>query len=190
VLVDGFISSGLMTLAQSIGIILGANLGTTITAQIIAFNVTRFSLLLVSVGFGLTFFSNAEARRTWGALVMGLGLVFFGIVLGANIGTSVTAGLAAIGEPREAQRAALAHALFNVTGVIVWVPFIGTAHVGGARRGRQHGPSGRERPHGVQPGERAAVRSVHHTVRRAVHADAAGPSRGRGGRHPGEVPGP
>ncbi len=192
VLVVGFISSGLMTLSQSIGVILGANIGTTITAQIIAFNVTRFALLLVAVGFGVFFFSKDEVRQTWGTLVMGLGLVFFGmavmgeamqplrtyqpfidamaamanplvgilaaaaftalvqsssattgvvivlasqglitidagiaLVLGANIGTSITAVLAAIGKPREAQRAALVHVIFNVAGVLIWVLFIG-----------------------------------------------------------------
>jgi phosphate:Na+ symporter len=192
VLVVGFISSGLMTLAQSIGVILGANIGTTVTAQIIAFSVTKYALLIVAIGFGMTFFSKNDDRQTQGALVMGLGLVFFGmnvmgdamrplrtyepfidamaamenpligiaaaaaftalvqsssattgvvivlasqglitieagiaLVLGANIGTSVTAGLAAIGKPREAQRAALAHTIFNVVGVLLWVLFIG-----------------------------------------------------------------
>ena len=55
VLVVGFVSAGLMTFAQSIGVIMGANVGTTITAQIIAFKVTRYALLLVAAGFAMSF---------------------------------------------------------------------------------------------------------------------------------------
>ncbi len=192
VLVVGFITSGLMTFEQSIGVILGANIGTTITAQIIAFKVTTYALLAVAVGFGFTFFSRKESRQNWGTVVLGLGLVFFGmslmgdameplrssqafidtmarlenpllgvavaaaftglvqsssattgvvivlaqsglisletgiaLVLGANIGTSITAQLAAIGKPREAVRAAAAHSLFNISGALIWLPLIG-----------------------------------------------------------------
>ena len=192
VLVVGFISSGLMTLSQSIGVIMGANVGTTVTAQIIAFDLSRWALAIVATGFGVSFFSKKDDRRTWGVLVMGLGLVFFGmglmadameplrsyqpfidfmarmenpilgiaaaavftalvqsssattgvvivlaaqglitleagiaLILGANIGTSVTAQLAAMGKPREAQQAAMVHTLFNVIGVVIWIPFIG-----------------------------------------------------------------
>ncbi len=81
VLVVGFISSGLMSLSQAIGVIMGANIGTTITAQIIAFKVTKYALALVAVGFGVWFFSRKEPRRHWGGLLMGLGLVFFGMAL-------------------------------------------------------------------------------------------------------------
>lgn len=192
VLIVGFISSGLISFEQSIGVILGANIGTTITAQIIAFRVTTYALLAVAVGFGLTFFSKREIRQNWGTVLLGVGLVFFGmtlmgdameplrssdsfidamarlespllgvavaaaftglvqsssattgivivlaqqglisleagiaLVLGANIGTSVTAQLASIGKPREAMRAAVAHSLFNVVGAAVWLPAIG-----------------------------------------------------------------
>ena len=52
VLVVGFISAGLMSMTQSIGVIMGANIGTTITAQIIAFKVTQFALLMVAVASG------------------------------------------------------------------------------------------------------------------------------------------
>jgi len=191
VLVVGFVSAGLMTLPQSIGVIMGANIGTTVTAQIIAFKITKYSLLLVAIGFATLFISRNEARQSQGAVVLGLGLVFFGmsimgdamqplrdyepfhhlmadlenplagvlagavftaviqssaattgvvlalafeglvsleagiaIVLGANVGTSVTAQLATIGKPREAHRAALAHTLFNVFGVVIWLAFI------------------------------------------------------------------
>jgi phosphate:Na+ symporter len=191
VLVVGFISSGVMTLSQSVGVIMGANIGTTVTAQIIAFNVTRYALLIVAAGFGVVFFARKEHQRSWGSLVLGLGLVFFGmsvmsdgmsplrsepafidamasmenpflgilvaalftalvqsssattaivivlagqglvtieagiaLILGANVGTSVTALLAALGKPREALRAAVVHTLFNVVGVVLWVGFV------------------------------------------------------------------
>jgi phosphate:Na+ symporter len=191
VLVVGFITAGLMSLAQSIGIIMGANIGTTITAQIVAFKVTKYALLMIAIGFGMLFVGKKEKLRQQGAGLMGLGLVFFGmgvmgdameplrsyqpfldwmvrmanpaigimaaavftaliqsssattgivivlasqgfislpagiaLAFGANIGTCVTALLAAIGKPREALRAALVHVLFNVAGVLVWLPFI------------------------------------------------------------------
>ncbi|HVY55890.1 MAG TPA: Na/Pi cotransporter family protein, partial [Thermodesulfobacteriota bacterium] len=192
VIVIGFISVGLMTLEQVIGVILGANIGSTITAQIIAFNVTQYALLPIAVGFGMQFLSKTEKIRFYGGILMGLGLVFFGmgvmsdathplrtyqpfidlmkemsnpllgisagliftglvqssaatigivivlasqgaitldagiaIVLGANVGTCMTALLAAIGKPAPAKQAAAAHILFNVVGVIIWLPFIG-----------------------------------------------------------------
>jgi phosphate:Na+ symporter len=191
VLVVGFITAGLMSMSQSIGIIMGANIGTTITAQIIAFKVTKIALLMVAVGFGMLFFSKQDRIRHYGGMIMGLGLVFFGmsvmsdamkplrsfqpfldlmtsmenpligiliaagftgliqsssattgivivmatqgfitleagiaLAFGANIGTCVTAMLAAIGKPREAIRAAVVHVLFNVFGVLVWLGLI------------------------------------------------------------------
>ena len=191
VLVVGFITAGLMSLSQSIGIIMGANIGTTITAQIIAFKITKFALLMVAVGFGMLFFGKRERIRQYGTGLMGLGLVFFGmavmgdamkplrsyqpfldwmihmetpvvgilvgalftaliqsssattgivivmatqglisltagiaVIFGANIGTCVTALLASIGRPREALRASMVHVVFNVAGVIIWLPFI------------------------------------------------------------------
>jgi phosphate:Na+ symporter len=191
VLVVGFISAGLMSLTQSIGIIMGANIGTTITAQLIAFKITHYSLALVAIGFFTLFCSKNERLRHYGHMVMGLGLIFFGmqlmsdgtqplrtyqpfmeimqqmdnpvwailvaagftalvqsssattglvitlaaqgfisldagiaLIFGANIGTCVTAGLASIGKPREAVRAAVVHVLFNVAGVAIWFAFI------------------------------------------------------------------
>jgi len=191
VLVVGFITAGLMSLAQSVGVIMGANIGTTITAQIVAFKVTKAALLMVGVGFSMLFLSKQERTRQYGTMIMGLGLVFFGmsimsdamkplrsyqpfldlmvhmenpwvailvaagftgliqsssattgivivmasqgfitlpagiaLAFGANIGTCVTALLAAIGKPREAVRAAVVHVLFNVAGVLLWVMFI------------------------------------------------------------------
>ncbi|MFC1758064.1 Na/Pi cotransporter family protein [Planctomycetota bacterium] len=192
VLVVGFISAGLLTVSQSIGIIMGANIGTTITAQIIAFKVTHYALALVAVGFAMFFCSKHEKTRHYGHMIMGLGLIFFGmqlmsdgtkplrsfepfiqlmqqmdrpimailvaaaftgivqsssattgivialasngyisleagiaLIFGANIGTCVTAVLAAVGKPREAQRAALVHIIFNIAGVVIWYGLIG-----------------------------------------------------------------
>ncbi len=79
VLVVGFITAGLMTMVQSVGVIMGANIGTTITAQIIAFDVSEYALLLVAVGFGLGFVGKRERVRHQGAMLMGLGLIFFGM---------------------------------------------------------------------------------------------------------------
>ncbi len=191
VLVVGFVSAGLMHLQQSIPIIMGASIGTTITAQIIAFKITHFALLIIALGFGLQFLGRNEVIQRTGTMIFGFGMIFFGmslmgdatsplrdyppfirflqemehplygilasaaftavvqsssattgviivlasqglitldqgiaLVFGANIGTCVTALLAAIGKSREALRTALVHILFNTLGVIVWFWFI------------------------------------------------------------------
>ncbi|RME75178.1 MAG: Na/Pi cotransporter family protein [Chloroflexi bacterium] len=191
VMVVGFIAAGLMTLRQSVGIILGADIGTTITAQIVAFKVTHYALGLVAIGFVFFFAGTRKRVQQYGAMLMGLGLIFFGmevmseatrplrtyqpfidmmrnldnpligiligtiftgiiqsssatmgiiivlasqgfvtleagiaLAFGANIGTCVTALLAAIGQPREAVQAAVVHILFKVVGVVIWVGFI------------------------------------------------------------------
>lgn len=79
VLVVGFITAGLMSLSQSVGIIMGANIGSTVTAQLIAFQVTKAALLMIGVGFVMLFVSKNEKIRHYGAMLMGLGLVFFGM---------------------------------------------------------------------------------------------------------------
>ncbi|MGD8932731.1 MAG: Na/Pi cotransporter family protein [Chromatiales bacterium] len=79
VLVVGFITAGLMSMAQSVGVIMGANIGSTVTAQLIAFNITKASLLMIGVGFSLLFMSKREDFKQYGAILMGLGLVFFGM---------------------------------------------------------------------------------------------------------------
>ena len=79
VLVVGFTTAGLMSFSQSIGVIMGANIGTTITAQIVAFKITKAALLMIAVGFSLLFFSKKEHLRHYGGILMGLGLVFFGM---------------------------------------------------------------------------------------------------------------
>lgn len=191
VVLVGLVSAEVLALAQSVAVVFGANVGTTITAQIIAFKVTKYALGVVAIGFGIEFFGRVERIRNIGRAVTGLGLVFFGmslmgiamepledypafidtmssisnvwvgvligavftallqsssattaiviamaatglislelaiaLVLGANIGTSVTAQLAAIGKPVEARRVAMVHTLFNVIGALLWIPFI------------------------------------------------------------------
>ena len=68
-----------MTLVQAIGIIMGANIGTTVTAQIIAFDVTKYALVMVAVGFFTLFTTKSQRWEQIGAMVMGLGLIFFGM---------------------------------------------------------------------------------------------------------------
>ena len=79
VLVVGFISAGFMSLAQSVGVIMGANVGSTFTAQIVAFNITQYALIMVAAGFVMLFTGKAENTRHYGSMVMGLGLVFYGM---------------------------------------------------------------------------------------------------------------
>ncbi len=79
VLVVGFVSAGLMTLVQSVGVIFGANVGTTFTAQIVAFNTTALALPLVTIGFAMTFIWKNGVARHYGAMLMGLGLIFYGM---------------------------------------------------------------------------------------------------------------
>jgi len=191
VILVGFISAGLMSMSQSVAVIMGANIGTTITAQILAFKVTQLALPIIAVGFGIAFTAKRNEWRQIGMITLGLGMIFYGmsvmsdglnplrsyepfiqfmlnlhnpwlgaavgmaftalvqsssattgilivmasqglitlepaiaIALGANVGTCITAGLAVIGKPREAVRAAVVHTLFNVTGVLIWISFI------------------------------------------------------------------
>ncbi len=79
VLLVGFISAGLMSTSQSVAVIFGANIGTTITAQILAFNVTKMALPLLAIGFFVSFAAKRAASRQYGLILLGLGLVFFGM---------------------------------------------------------------------------------------------------------------
>jgi phosphate:Na+ symporter len=79
VLVVGFVSAGLMTLVQSVGVIFGANVGTTFTAQIVAFNTTALALPLITLGFVMTFIWKNGVARHYGAMLLGLGLIFYGM---------------------------------------------------------------------------------------------------------------
>jgi phosphate:Na+ symporter len=79
VLVVGFVTAGVMTLSQSVGVIMGANIGSTVTAQMLAFNVSAYALAPVAVGFFMTFVGKRERVRQSGMMLLGLGLVFFGM---------------------------------------------------------------------------------------------------------------
>lgn len=207
VLVVGFVTAGLMTLGQSVGVIIGANVGTTMTAQIVAFRIEEAALIMIAAGFAATMLSRRDMVRQTGNIIMGLGLVFFGmglmsvgmaplrsyepfmalmagmenplpailvaaaftalvqsssattgiviamasgglitleagiaLVYGANIGTCVTALLAAIGKSRVALRTATIHVLFNICGVLLWLPLI--APLAGLVRGLSGDPDG------------------------------------------------
>lgn len=87
VMVVGFANAGLMNLSQAIGTILGARIGTTVTAQIIAFNITDAALPLIGIGVIMTFFIRRRVYRNIGQAVLGFGLLFFGLsVMGDRMG--------------------------------------------------------------------------------------------------------
>lgn len=188
VMLVSFVQAQLMSFAASISVILGANIGTTVTAQLIAFKLTDYALLLVAAGFFMTMFSKQDKLRYIGEVLLGFGILFYGmklmsdamrplrsyepfiqglvrlenpllglmagavftalvqsssaltgivivlsqqgvlsleagipLILGANVGTCVTAGLASIGASREAKRVAIAHVVFNITGAFVFL---------------------------------------------------------------------
>ncbi len=192
-LVVGFISGGLMTLAQSVGVIMGANIGSTVTAQLLAFNLSAYSLGPVAIGFFMMFSAKSDKVKYYGMMIMGIGLVFYGmglmssamtplrsfepfleilkglerplagilagavftaivqssaatvgiaiamasegllalpagiaLALGANIGTAVTTALMGVlsSKSTDALRASVVHVLFNVVGVLLWLPLI------------------------------------------------------------------
>jgi phosphate:Na+ symporter len=79
VMLVGFVNSRLMEFRQTIGIILGAVIGTTITAQIIAFKITDYALLIIAVGFFIYIFSNKSRVKNLGETVLGFGILFFGM---------------------------------------------------------------------------------------------------------------
>ncbi|MBR3689717.1 MAG: Na/Pi symporter, partial [Eggerthellaceae bacterium] len=81
VMAIGFVSARLMGLPQAISIIFGANIGTTITAQIIAFKITDYILLFVLLGFLIYFAGKKERTKSLGLSVFGFGLLFMGIDL-------------------------------------------------------------------------------------------------------------
>ncbi len=87
VLVVGFVSAGIMTLVQSVGVIFGANVGTTVTAQIVAFNTTALAYPLIAIGFFMSFVWKQGVARHYGAMLMGLGLIFYGM---ATMGSAMS----------------------------------------------------------------------------------------------------
>ncbi len=81
VMVIGFVNSGLMSLAQAIGVIMGANIGTTITAQITAFNISTFTPLILFAGAVLYLFVKKNLVKHIGSVLMGFGMLFQGITI-------------------------------------------------------------------------------------------------------------
>ena len=196
VMAIGFVSAGLMNLPQAISIILGANIGTTMTAQIIAFKLSDYIYIIIFIGFIISFIVKSERAKSIGQTIFAFGLLFLGIetmgsvmkplanspifvelmakvsdipvlgvllgavmtlvvqsssatiavlqnfasqpgpdgvtsviglagaipiLFGDNIGTTITALLASIGQSKNAKRTALAHSIFNITGSIVFL---------------------------------------------------------------------
>lgn len=80
-MVIGFVNSGMMTLSQAIGVIMGANIGTTVTAQITAFNIGAFAPLFIFIGAVLVLFMKRQPVKGAGNVIMGLGMLFQGISL-------------------------------------------------------------------------------------------------------------
>jgi phosphate:Na+ symporter len=81
VMLIGFVAAGLMAFRQTLGIILGADVGTTLTVQLIAFRITDYALLLVGLGFTMMFVAHRRAMKDLGQAVLGFGLIFLGLKL-------------------------------------------------------------------------------------------------------------
>ena len=81
VMLIGFVSAGLMSLEQAVGVILGANIGTTVTAQLIAFKLSDAALPAIAIGVFLKFFTQKKKYRYVGEFVLGFGLLFFGMTV-------------------------------------------------------------------------------------------------------------
>src|SRR5262249_46157757 len=79
VMLIGFVSAGLLSFRQSLGVILGADIGTTFTVQLLAFRVQEFSLLLVGLGFAVNFFARRSAAKSMGLAILGFGFIFLGM---------------------------------------------------------------------------------------------------------------
>lgn len=195
VMVVGFVNAGVMELAQGVGVIMGANIGTTITGWILVLKIGKFGLPLLGVAAFVYLFAKGDRWRYWAMSLMGVGMVFFGLelmkdacsiikelpdfeqwfqrfqadsyfgvlkcalvgcvmttvvqsssatlgitislatqgiisyetaaalVLGENIGTTITALLASLGATTNARRAAYFHCIFNLVGVL-WITAI------------------------------------------------------------------
>ena len=79
VMLVGFVNAGLMSLTQAVGVIMGANIGTTITGQIIAFRLTSLALPAIGIGFALSFFSKNKKCKNCGEVILGFGILFLGL---------------------------------------------------------------------------------------------------------------
>lgn len=193
VMVVGFVNAGIMNLTQAIGLIMGANIGTTITAQMVSFKLTELAPYAIALGVFLLFFSKNSKTKKYAQVLLGFGLLFMGMeimssamkplrslpaaqelfitlsspgivnsllgmfigfaftavvqsssattallvtmasdgiigidgafpmILGANIGTCVTAMLSSIGANKTAKKAALMHLIFNVVGSVLFM---------------------------------------------------------------------
>jgi len=192
VLLIGLINAGALRLAQGIGVMLGSEIGTTVTAQIVAFKIGNYYLPIIAVGFLLSEIFRGKRWGDVGRIILGFGLLFLGmsilsgglkglaqsdtvlglletcgsnvllgvlvgaaitaiiqsssamtalviamgaagiltlpaaiaLVLGANIGTTVTAQIASIGSSLSSRRLAMAQSFVNVLGVAIFIPFI------------------------------------------------------------------
>ncbi len=81
VMLVSFVQANLMSFTQSLGVILGADIGTTVTAQLIAFKLTDYALLMVAIGFSLRMFSKTKNAKNLGEVMLGFGILFFGMKL-------------------------------------------------------------------------------------------------------------
>ncbi|MCC8111299.1 MAG: Na/Pi symporter [Ruminococcus sp.] len=198
VMAISFVSAGLMTLPQAISVILGANIGTTIIAQLLAFKISNYIYVFVFLGFLLAFVAKSKKLKYWGETIFGFGLLFVGIetmgsvmkplaysavftdmiakvadipvlgvgvgtlmtlvvqyssatiavlqnfasqagadgssilglqgaipiLLGDNIGTTIMALIACIGQSKNAKRTAVAHCTFNISGCLLFIWFV------------------------------------------------------------------
>lgn len=79
VMLVSFVESGLMRFAQTLSIILGAGVGATMNAQLIAFNLGDYALALIAVGYGAKFFAKTDASKNYGEAALGFGLLFYGM---------------------------------------------------------------------------------------------------------------
>ena len=200
VMAIGFVSAGFMNLPQAISIIIGANIGTTMTAQIIAFKLSDYIYAIIFAGFIISFLVKSEKVKNIGQTIFAFGLLFLGIetmgsvmkpladspvftemiarvsdvpilgvavgtlmtlvvqsssatvavlqnfasqagpdgvtsviglagaipiLFGDNIGTTITAVLASIGQTKDAKRTAVAHCVFNISGTFLFIWFVG-----------------------------------------------------------------
>ena len=79
VMLVSFVNSGLLAFSQALGVILGSNIGSTVTAQIVAFKVTDYALLLIAAGALMTLFSKKDTVKNLGYVILGFGLLFYGM---------------------------------------------------------------------------------------------------------------
>lgn len=79
VMVVGFVNAGLMTLHQAVGVIMGANIGTTITAQLIAFNLTDYAPIAVALGVGIWIATSKKKAKSMAEILIGFGILFMGM---------------------------------------------------------------------------------------------------------------